>query len=405
MAEVDNDLARIVLLAIPLALLAGVVLPVRNGWLRALAGVVAGGAIAWLLVSLLEPGIISYVVSFATMASIYAVLTLGLNVQWGYTGLFNIGIAAFFSIGAFTSALVTTLPPEGAFASFSQQLFGLGAPFIIGVLAAGVVSAVIAWLVGIPTLRLREDYLAMATIGIAELTRLVFQNERWLANGPQPLRGIPQPLKCLVEDPVCAWLPGPLQAIFEPLAARDYVWVYMMVVGVILFLVYLALQRILRSPWGRLLRAVREDEASAAMVGKNIALHRMQAFVLGAFVMGVGGALYAHYMVAIDYSHFNPLYATFLIWVMLMLGGSGNNRGAILGAFVIWGVWTGTAFLIDELRPALAAISPALPARAPYFRFLLVALMLIFILLYRPSGVLAEEKYVSPAARPDADRR
>lgn len=400
----DNDLARIVLLAIPLSLLAGVVLPLKNGWLRALMGVVAGAAVAWLLVTLLEPGIISYVVSFATMASIYAVLTLGLNVQWGYTGLFNIGIAAFFSIGAFTSALVTTLPPEGAFASFSQQLFGLGAPFVIGVLAAGIVSAAVAWLVGIPTLRLREDYLAMATIGIAELTRLVFQNERWLANGPQPMRGIPQPLKCLVEDPVCAWLPGPLQTVFDPLVPRDYVWVYMMVVGVILFLVYLALQRILRSPWGRLLRAVREDEASAAMVGKNVAQHRMQAFVLGAFVMGIGGALYAHYMVAIDYSHFNPLYATFLIWVMLMLGGSGNNRGAILGAFAIWGVWTGTAFLIDEIRPALAAISPALPARAPYLRFLLVALMLIFILLYRPKGVLAEEKYVSPAARPDADR-
>src|SRR5690625_2571987 len=124
------------------------------------------------------------------MASIYAVLTLGLNVQWGYTGLFNIGIAAFFSVGAFTTALFTTVPPAGAFASFTQQLFGLNAPFVIGVIAGGVVAAIVAWLVGIPTLRLREDYLAMATIGIAELTRLIFQNERWLANGPQPMRGI-----------------------------------------------------------------------------------------------------------------------------------------------------------------------------------------------------------------------
>lgn len=397
----DGELARIILLGIPLALIAFLLVPLRSAWLRALAGVITGAAAAWLLVTLLPAGTISYVVSFATMASIYAVLTLGLNVQWGYTGLFNIGIAAFFSIGAFTSALFTTLPPAGAFASFSEQWFGFGAPFLVGVLAAGIVSALLGWLIGIPTLRLREDYLAMATIGIAELTRLVFQNERWLANGPQPLRGIPQPLKCLVEDPVCTWLPGPLQAVFDPLQPRDYVWVYLLVVAVILFVVYLGLQRLLRSPWGRVLRAVREDEASAAMVGKNVASYRMQSFVLGAFVMGVGGALYAHYMVAIDYSHFNPLYATFLIWVMLMLGGSGNNRGAILGAFAIWAVWTGTAFLIDELRPALAAISPALPARAPYLRFLLVALMLIFILLYRPKGLLAEEKYVSPAAVPD----
>ncbi len=401
MADVDGELARIILLGIPLALIAFLLVPLRSAWLRTLAGVITGAAAAWLLVTLLPAGTISYVVSFATMASIYAVLTLGLNVQWGYTGLFNIGIAAFFSIGAFTSALFTTLPPAGAFASFSEQWFGFGAPFLVGVLAAGIVSALLGWLIGIPTLRLREDYLAMATIGIAELTRLVFQNERWLANGPQPLRGIPQPLKCLVEDPVCTWLPGPLQAVFDPLQPRDYVWVYLLVVAVILFVVYLGLQRLLRSPWGRVLRAVREDEASAAMVGKNVASYRMQSFVLGAFVMGVGGALYAHYMVAIDYSHFNPLYATFLIWVMLMLGGSGNNRGAILGAFAIWAVWTGTAFLIDELRPALAAISPALPARAPYLRFLLVALMLIFILLYRPKGLLAEEKYVSPAAVPD----
>ncbi len=399
----DATLARTVLLGIPLVLIAFQLLPLRNGWLRLLASVIGGSLLSWLLVSFLPTGTISYVVSFAAMASIYAVLTLGLNVQWGYTGLFNIGIAAFFSVGAFTTALVTTLPPEGAFASFSQQLFGLGAPFVIGIIAAGVVSGLLAWLIGIPTLRLREDYLAMATIGIAELTRLIFQNERWLANGPQPMRGIPQPLKCLVEDPVCAWLPGPLQAMFEPLAPRDYIWVYLVVVAIVLFVTYLVLQQLLRSPWGRVLRAVREDEASAAMVGKNVARFRMQSFVLGAFVMGVGGALYAHYMVAIDYSHFNPLYATFLIWVMLMLGGSGNNRGAILGAFVIWGVWTGTAFVIDEIRPALAAISPALPARAPYLRFLLVALMLIFILLYRPSGLLAEEKFASAQAAGDDD--
>lgn len=401
----DANAARTVLLAIPLTLIAFQLLPLRSGWLRLLSSLAAAALLSFLLVTLLPAGVISYVVSFATMASIYAVLTLGLNVQWGYTGLFNIGIAAFFSVGAFTTALFTTVPPAGAFASFTQQLFGLNAPFVIGVIAGGVVAAIVAWLVGIPTLRLREDYLAMATIGIAELTRLIFQNERWLANGPQPMRGIPQPLKCLVEDPVCSWLPSPLANLFGPLQPRDYIWVYLVVVAIVLFIVYVALQQLLRSPWGRALRAVREDEASAAMVGKNVAVFRMQAFVLGAFVMGVGGALYAHHMVAIDYSHFNPLYATFLIWVMLMLGGSGNNRGAILGAFVIWGVWTGTAFVIDELRPALAAISPALPARAPYFRFLLVALMLIFILLYRPAGLLAEEKFVSAEAARGNDRQ
>src|SRR5690606_14208593 len=116
---------------------------------------------------------------------------------------------------------------------------------------------------------------------------------------------------------------------------------------------------------------------------------------LGAVIMGIGGALYAHYVVAIDYGHFDPLYGTFLIWVMLMLGGSGNNRGAILGAFVVWGIWSGTSFVVDLLRPTLAAISPDLPSRGPYIRFFLISLLMLFIVLYRPMGILREEKVVS----------
>jgi branched-chain amino acid transport system permease protein len=393
------NLAKAFLLALPLIFLAFRILPGRSVLLRLAGGLLAGSVSAWLLISFLPAGTISYVVSFVTMASIYSVLSLGLNVHWGYTGLFNIGIAAFFAVGAFTSALVTTAPPAGAFAAFSQQWFGLSAPFLAGVLAAGLVSGVLALLVGIPTLKLREDYLAIATIGIAEVTRLIFQNERWLANGPQPLRGIPQPLKCLVSDPVCSWLPGPLQAAFGALQPRDYTFVYMVIVTLFVFVIYLVLERMLRSPWGRVLRAIREEEASAAMNGKDVAAFRMQAFVVGAAIMGMGGALYAHYMVSIDYSQFDPLYATFIVWVMLMLGGSGNNRGAILGAFVIWGVFTGASFAIDALRPALVAISPALPARAPYLRFMLIALLLLFILLYRPKGLLGEEKNVSSSAR------
>jgi branched-chain amino acid transport system permease protein len=120
--------------------------------------------------------------------------------------------------------------------------------------------------------------------------------------------------------------------------------------------------------------------------------------------MGIGGAIYAHYMVSIDYSHFNPLFATFIVWVMLMLGGSGNNKGAILGAFAVWGVWTGTAFLIDFLTPALQAISPDLPSRSAYLRWMLVAILLAAIVLYRPEGLIKERKEVSdfvPKAKKD----
>src|SRR5919109_702862 len=124
-------------------------------------------------------GILSYVISLAIMGGIYAVFALGLNVQWGYTGLFNIGIAGFFAVGAYTSALITTPMPEGVYATYVEQLVGLDLPFPLGLLGAAVMSGILALIIGIPTLRLREDYLAIATIGIAESIRLVFNNESW----------------------------------------------------------------------------------------------------------------------------------------------------------------------------------------------------------------------------------
>jgi branched-chain amino acid transport system permease protein len=384
------ELLRGLLLGVPLALV-GADLARGRPALR-VAAVPVAAILGVVLTATLPPGTLGYLVSFALMASIYAVLSLGLNVQWGYTGLFNVGVAAFFAVGAFVTALVTTTPPTGPMAAFSQQAFGFGAPFLVGVVAAGLVSGAVAWLVGRPTLRLRDDYLAIATIGIAEVVRLIFQNESWLANGPQPLRGIPQPLGCLVADGGCGWLPGFANAWLAPLAPRDYPYVYLAVAAVLLMAVLALLERMTESPWGRVLRAVREEESSARMNGKDAAAFKLEAFVVGAVVMGIGGALYAHYMASIDYSHFDPLYATFLIWVMLMLGGSGNNRGAILGAFVIWGIWTGAASMVDTMRPALAALSPELPARAPYLRFLFISVLFLAILRFRPQGLIGERR-------------
>jgi branched-chain amino acid transport system permease protein len=311
----------------------------------------------------------------------------------------NFGVAGFFAVGAFTSALVTTTMPVGALAAYSKQAFGLDQPFLIGVLVAGIVSAIIGFLVSIPVLRLRTDFLAIATLGIAEIVRLIFQNERWLANGPQPLRGIPQPLDCLVAEPACSWAPHWLVAWLQPLGARDYTYVYFLIVAIILAVIYVLLERISRSPWGRVQRAVRDEENSAAMSGKPVTFYRIESFVVGSFIMGIGGAIYAHYVVSIDYSHFNPLFATFIVWVMLMLGGSGNNKGAILGAFVVWGVWTGAQSLVDLISPALSLISPDLPSRSAYFRWMLVAILLAAIVLYRPEGLIKERKRVSDFMR------
>jgi branched-chain amino acid transport system permease protein len=387
-------LVKAILLTVPLAVLGTALIPGRP-ILRVVLGTAAGFLVALGLSATVAPGMLSYLVSFSIMAGIYAVLSLGLNVQWGYTGHLNFGIAGFFAVGAFTTALFTTAAPTGTLAEYSQQAFGLELPFVIGVLAAAVVAGIVAFLIAIPVLRLRLDFLAIATIGIAEIIRLFFQNERWLANGPQPLRGIPRPLYCTVEDGGCAWFPAPLNAFLEPLVPRDYIFVYLIITTIFLVLVYVALERAVRSPWGRVLRATRDEEASTAMNGKNVPRVRIQSFVLGAAVMGLGGGLYAHYTVTIDYSHFNPLFATFIVWVMLMLGGSGNNRGAILGAFIIWGVWSGTSFLTNTLEPLLAAISEDLPNRSAYLRWLFVAILLAGIVLFRPQGLIKEETRVS----------
>lgn len=314
-------------------------------------------------------GIIAYLISLAILAGIYAVFTLGLNIQWGYTGLFNIGIAGFFCIGAYTSALITTPMPTGIYAQYVHQVFGWNLPFVFGILGAAIVCGLIAFLVGIPTLRLREDYLAIATIGIAETIRLIFNNEGWLANGPRGLMGLPQPLQELI-DP------------------RHYNYLYLIIVLFILIVIYLAIERAIRSPWGRVLRAIREDEISTEMSGKNIFSFKMQSMVFGSMIMGIGGALYAHYTKAISPDVFTPLYGTFIIWVMLMVGGSGNNKGAILGAFVVWGIWIGTKFMTDLLPYTLKA-------RAPYIRFLLIGILLEIILIYKPQGLLGEEKRIS----------
>lgn len=314
-------------------------------------------------------GIVAYLVALAITAGIYAVFALGLNIQWGYTGLFNIGIAGFFCLGAYVSAMITLPAPTGMYAHYVHQLFGFNLPFIFGLIGAALICGIVAFLIGIPTLRLGEDYLAISTLGIAETFRLIFNNEKWLANGARGLTGIPQPMHELV-DP------------------KNYNYIYLIIILFILAMIYFLIERAIRSPWGRVLRAVREDEISADMSGKDVFKFKMQSLIFGAMVMGVGGALFAHNLKAVSPEIFTPLYGTFIIWVMLMAGGSGNNKGAILGAYVIWGIWILTQLLTNFLPYTLKA-------RAPYIRFLVIGVLLEIILIYRPQGLLGEEKKVS----------
>ncbi|BAS26060.1 branched-chain amino acid ABC transporter permease [Limnochorda pilosa] len=310
-------------------------------------------------------GLIAYLVFFISIAGIYALLSLGLNVQWGYTGLFNIGVAGFFAVGAYTSAILTTGPSP-------NHLGGFGWPVVLALPVSGLLAGLAAYLIGLPTLRLKEDYLAIASIGIAETLRLVLKNEAWLTNGVRGIPGIPRPLAGLV--------PGRYDA-----------WVFAAGVVAVVAISYLLVERGIRSPWGRVLRAIREDDAVAAAVGKDVFRHRMEALVLGSTIMGVAGALYASFTKFISPDAFMPWNATFLVWVGLILGGSGNNRGAVLGAVLLWAIWSGSDALADALPAALSA-------RAAALRMVLIGVLLEVVLLWRPQGVLGEERQVSRLA-------
>ena len=322
-------------------------------------------------------GIIDYAAGFAVMAGIYAIMSLGLNVHWGFTGLFNIGIAGFFALGGYTSAILTSPPPQegqfeeflfgGNWASYAFLDWGIDLWFLLALLSAALVCGLIALVIGYITLRLHDDYLGIATLGIAESVRLFFLNEKWVANGSRGMYRIPKFLGDWVS-------PG------------NYDYLYLAVVLAALAVMFLAVHQAIRSPWGRVLRAIREDETTAAASGKNIFAFKLQSFVLGAMIMGVGGALFTHHLRFVAPETFDPLLATFIIWAMLMVGGAGNNAGAVLGALVVWGIWTGTQFL-----PGVFA--------DPNFRFLMIGVLIVAVMLARPGGLLSETRRRS--RRPD----
>lgn len=323
----------------------------------------------------------TFLIFFVTTVAIFAIFALGLNVQWGYTGVFNFGVLAFFLVGAYTATLFAKPPASGGFTTY---VGGFGddldfvpfldseewMPFLLGTAAAGAFSGVLAFLVSIPALRLREDYLAIVTIGIAELLRRVTIEERDLVNGTRGIAAIPKPLEGLV-------------------SAGDYRFIALGIAVIVLVLVYIALERGVRSPWGRVLRALREDELTTAASGKNVFAFKSQGFVLGAVIMGVGGAVFAYNRGAVSPDTFSHFFATFLFWVMLIVGGSGNNRGAILGAYIVWGFWTITTLLQTYDLPT------AFETRIPFLRDFTIGLLIVTVLLLRPQGLIPEQRRVS----------
>jgi len=303
-------------------------------------------------------GPVGFLIYFLSYALVYAILAIGLNIQWGFTGLVNFGVAGFFAVGAYVSAFMTGSPSP-------YHLGGFGIPFPLALLIAMVVTGLFALILGIPVIRLREDYLAIVTIGFAEIVRLVIVTERNITKGPYGM-GVIKPYKDLV--------PSNFYGLF-----------YLGISFLILGLVYLAVKKAVSSPWGRILRTIREDERAALALGKNVNWFKLQALVLGSMIFGLGGAVFAHFFNFITPNHFLPLY-TFLVWVMVMAGGSGNTLGVIVGALAIRGVWDGMMFLSDILPQGV---------QVGAIRLGVIGLILVLVIMLKPEGILGEKKTAS----------
>lgn len=289
-----------------------------------------------------------YLIAMTCFGAIYALLALGLNFAWGLTGLINLGLAGFFAMGAYASALATTV---------------LGWPIAAGIAFGFVVAAASGAIVTLATLRLRGDYLAIVTLGFAELVRLVATNETWLTRGSDGISGIP----------------GPWRGTLAP--AEFNLLFCAIVLGAVV--IALALAELLRaSPFGRVLRALREDETVAQVAGKWTTIFKIQAFAIGAGLMGVAGALYGHYTSYVAPELFRPL-ITIYIFLALTAGGTANNYGAVLGAFVVMAILESTRFM-TEIVPGLRAVQVAA------LREMLIGVLLLIVLRLRPQGILPE---------------
>jgi len=341
-------------------------------------------------------GYFLYFLSLVTMGGIYAILALGLNVQWGFAGLFNVGIAGFVAVGAYTHAILTT-------ASSPLHLGGFGVPLALGGVAAMITAGIVAGLIGVICIRLRSDYLAIATIGIA-----ILKNETAVTNGPRGINKIPRAWEHLTEERF--YDSAPMTWIMEASQWQDFFadlprwwWQPMFALTVLffLFLIYRALEQARVSPWGRMMTAIREREPAARAAGKNVTNRRIEAFIIGAVIMGFAGALLAQHLRLIDPTNtFDPSKMTFLVWVMLIVGGSGNNRGAVLGGFLIWFIWSASELVINGSINMFSSFFEGvdvgiLRTRAGFLRMLLIGLALQFILQRYPGGILPEAR---PAA-------
>ncbi|WP_128253892.1 branched-chain amino acid ABC transporter permease [Falsirhodobacter deserti] len=393
------------------------------------------------------------------MGVISAIMALGVNMQWGYAGLFNIGVMGFAALGGLAVVLVATPPVEGAMAAggwrilgalavgvaalvaaslvwrrlprfrmlavlsiivagffifrgifdpgvaaveainptIQGNLGGFGLPVLLAWPAGGILAALAAWAIGKTALGLRSDYLAIATLGIAEITLAILRNEEWLSRGVKNVIGLPRPVPYEVDlQRSTAFVDWATGFGFDPAAASSIVvkLCYLGLFAVVLALVMLLAELALHSPWGRMMRAIRDNEVAAGAMGKNVKARHLQIFIIGSAVIGIAGAMMTTLDSQLTPSAYQPLRFTFLIWVMVIVGGSGNNWGAMLGGFLIWWLWVMVEPMGASLLHTLTAPLPDGWAKAhlldgaAHMRLLTMGIILLLVLRFSPRGLI-----------------
>jgi len=398
------------------------------------------------------------------MGLISAVMAIGVNLQWGFAGLFNIGVMGFVALGGLAAVLVSMPPTTEAWAAggagiivalflgaltvvaavylmkrmrpgarrtlaviallvvgffafralldpsvdavervnpaATGYLGGLGLPVILAWPIGGLLAAGAAWLIGKTALGLRSDYLAIATLGIAEIIISVLKNEDWLSRGVKNVVGVPRPLPYEIDlqnDP--GFVERAASFGMDPVTAST---LYVKLGYAILFLIVLVVllwmaEKALKSPWGRMMRAIRDNEVAAEAMGKDVTARHLQVFVLGSAICGIAGAMMTTMDGQLTPGTYQPLRFTFLIWVMVIVGGSGNNFGSVLGAMLIWFLWVQVEpigiFLLEVLTSGMpdGAFKSHLLDSAAHMRLLTMGLVLILVLRFSPRGLIPEK--------------
>ena len=406
----------------------------------------------------------SLALAIVNLCLISAVMSLGVNIQWGYAGLFNVGIMGFAALGGVTGVLISTPPVMAAWqaggngiiisffaalATILAAIFvikkmpagnlkrlvfiavviagyfltrnffdpavenieavepaktgflgGVGLPILFSWIAGGILAAGAAWVVGKIALGLRSDYLAIATLGISEIIVAILKNEDWLTRGVKNVSGLPRPVPYEVDLQQTSWFqdlanvlgvtPIEFSSIFVKLC-------YAGLFGIVLLAVLWLSERALNSPWGRMMRAIRDNEVSAEAMGKDVTGRHLQVFVLGSAVIGIAGAMLTTLDGQFTPASYQPLRFTFLIWVMVIVGGSGNNWGAVLGGFIIWFFWVEAEpiglWLMDVLTAGMAEdneLREHLLDSAAHMRLMTMGLILLLVLRFSPRGLIPE---------------